>query len=103
MVRPYNCIWEFEVTPEHRAEFEHVYGPGGSWVQLFRRSPGHIETLLLKHESVAGRYLTIDRWQSKEAYLAFRLRFAGPYAQLDAECKHLAVSERVVGIFSECG
>lgn len=97
----YTYLWEFEVSPESVADFEQRYGPAGAWVQLFRRSPDYIETLLLRDSAVPGRYLTVDRWRSEQAYLAFKSTFATQYAQLDSECEQLTVSERSLGAFSE--
>jgi hypothetical protein len=97
----YTYLWEFEFSPGLVADFEQHYGPVGAWAQLFRRSPNYIETLLLKDSSVPGRYLTVDRWRSKPAYLAFKSTFATQYAQLDSECEQLTVGERSLGAFSE--
>lgn len=72
----YSYVWEFLVSAGHRAAFEQHYGPEGTWVQLFRRFPGYRETLLLSDRSSPGRYLTIDRWQSEQAYLDFRSAFS---------------------------
>lgn len=94
-------LWEFRVPPDTRAEFEHHYGPDGSWVQLFRRAPGYLGTLLLQDRDVDGRYLTIDRWESEAAYLAFRASFAQEYAALDATCERLTSSEVPLGTFRE--
>ncbi len=33
-------LWEFEVKPGGEQSFESAYGPGGAWIQLFRRDPG---------------------------------------------------------------
>jgi quinol monooxygenase YgiN len=68
---------------------------------LFRRSPDYIETLLLEDDVVPGRYLTVDRWRSKAAYLAFRAAFAEQYEQLDDECEQLTAAERSLGEFND--
>ena len=101
MENTYTYLWEFEVSPELVADFEQYYGAVGAWAQLFRRSPDYIETLLLKDRAVPGRYLTVDRWRSEEAYLAFKSTFATQYAQLDSECEQLTVGERSLGAFTE--
>lgn len=97
----YTCIWEFQVAPEYQAAFERHYGPAGIWVQLFRQAAGFIETLLLKDRSKPGRYLTIDRWRSKEDCVSFRRQFASEYAHLDNDCKRLTQHENMLGTFSE--
>ena len=92
-------VWEFHVPPPADAEFRRHYGPGGSWADLFRRSHGHIETLLLRDAATPGRYLTVDRWESAAAYEAFRERFADEYALLDARCEKLTTREVALGSF----
>ena len=52
-------------------EFEQVYGPEGSWSEFFRRGAGYVGTELLRDVEVPGRYLVLDRWESREAYQAF--------------------------------
>ncbi|HRQ63283.1 MAG TPA: hypothetical protein PKZ76_00205 [Xanthomonadaceae bacterium] len=97
----YTCLWEYEVSEEWVEVFERQYGPAGEWARLFRLSPDYIETLLLKDRAVSGRYLTVDRWRSEEAYRAFKSAYAVQYAKLDSECERLTSAERSLGAFSE--
>jgi heme-degrading monooxygenase HmoA len=52
-------------------EFEHVYGPEGEWAQFFRTGRGYVGTELLRDVEIPGRYLVVDRWETREAYNAF--------------------------------
>jgi heme-degrading monooxygenase HmoA len=101
LVARYTYLWEFHVDPERREEFEKHYGPNGSWVALFRRSPGYIETLLLRDPTNPRRYLTIDRWESEAAYRSFRSRLAAEYRELDERCQHLTTKETPLGQYEE--
>lgn len=96
----YVLLWEFEVRPKAAAEFERLYGPDGAWASLFREAPEYLGTELLRDEDHAARYLTIDRWRSRQAYDAFRSAYAGRYRALDEECEHLTTAERSLGAFS---
>jgi heme-degrading monooxygenase HmoA len=102
MGESYTYIWEYQVPLELRAEFERHYGPGGSWTQLFGRSTGYIETVLLKDRSTPGRYITVDRWRDEEAYRSFRSSFSRQYEQLDRDCEKLTAGEHLLGEFAEC-
>ena len=51
--------------------FERVYGQKGEWVAFFRSGPGYVGTELLRDVEVPGRYLVVDRWESREAYNTF--------------------------------
>jgi heme-degrading monooxygenase HmoA len=94
-------IWQFDVEEARRVEFERHYGPSGSWAALFRRARGYLGTQLLKDQSMPGRYLTVDRWQSAAAYRAFREEFAAAYAELDQQFEKLTREERAIGDYTE--
>jgi heme-degrading monooxygenase HmoA len=52
-------------------EFERVYGPDGDWARFFGQGEGYVGTELLRDVEAPGRYLVIDRWESRDAYNAF--------------------------------
>lgn len=62
-------VFSYEVRDT--AEFERVYGPGGDWSAFFANARGYIGTELLRDVESPGRYLVVDRWESKDAYNAF--------------------------------
>ena len=97
----YTYLWGFIVEPEHVDEFERQYGPQGSWVELFRRAPGYLQTLLLRDSTDSRRFVTIDRWESPEAYRRFRSAFSAQYTDLDRRCERLTVRETLLGNFDE--
>lgn len=101
MTGRYAYIWEYRVPARNDAEFRRHYAPDGSWVQLFRRADGWLETLLLEDRSVAGRYVTVDRWESYEAFAVFRRRYEREFEALDEECEALTIGESSLGAFTE--
>jgi heme-degrading monooxygenase HmoA len=62
-------VFTYEVGES--AEFEAAYGPEGEWAQFFRTGRGYIGTELLRDVELPGRYLVVDRWESREAYNDF--------------------------------
>jgi heme-degrading monooxygenase HmoA len=62
-------VFSYEVRDAE--EFERVYGPEGEWAQFFRTGQGYVGTELLRDVENPGRYLVIDRWESRAAYNAF--------------------------------
>jgi hypothetical protein len=92
-------IWEFDVVPERKVEFLRYYGPDGDWVALFRRSADYIDTMLLDDEEQPNRFVTVDRWASRESHDAFRSRFANEYDALDRICEALTRREANLGTF----
>ena len=53
-------------------EFERIYGPEGEWTEFFRGGGAeYVGTELLRDVETPGRYLVIDRWETRDAYQAF--------------------------------
>ena len=96
----FTTLWEFTVPSSRQPEFEARYGPDGDWARLFRRAPGYLGTELLRDRSDPARYVTVDRWESIEAWLAFRRRFGAEYESLDRECAGLTAHEAPLGEYA---
>ncbi len=79
--------------------FESAYGPAGDWARLFRRVEGYVDTRLLADPEQPGRYVTVDRWTSLEAYETFRERLGEEYEALDGSFEELTEDERRLGAF----
>lgn len=95
----YLIIWEFQVKADRESEFASAFSEQGDWAQLFRNSLGYIGTELLHDQIHKGRYLTIDRWTSKDAYDTFRLAWDAEYKALDQKCSHWTEQESALGCF----
>ena len=90
-------LWEYQIKLEKQSEFESIYFPNGAWAELFKKSTGYLGTELLRDEINPQRYLTIDRWNSKEDYEAFMYQYEKEYKALDAQCEGLTESESLLG------
>jgi heme-degrading monooxygenase HmoA len=99
----YVIVWEFRPEVGREAAFAAAYGPAGVWTELFRRSPGFLGTELLRSGESPPHYLTIDRWESREAYDAFRRAHQADYDRLDKEGEALTAAEARVGEFVVVG
>ena len=64
-------LWEFEVKPGCEKPFEDSYGPDGDWAMFFRRDTHYRETRLLRDAVRSDRYVTVDFWDSREAYAGY--------------------------------
>lgn len=93
-------VWEFRVLPKSRKKFDRTYGPGGEWVQLFKKGNGYLRTEFFRDAEIRGRYLTADYWISKEAYEDFRREFDHEFRILDKKCESLTEQETPLGSFS---
>jgi quinol monooxygenase YgiN len=95
----YSYIWAFEVRRDCRDAFRRAYGEDGEWVRLFRRAPGYVGTTLLADVDDPLRFVTIDTWESVEAYEAFKATHAAEYAELDRRCEGYTTKEMPLGQF----
>jgi heme-degrading monooxygenase HmoA len=92
-------IWEYEVKPEHDADFRAAYGADGDWVRLFRSAKGYLGTELLASSDSEGRYTTIDKWESRAAWDTFKREFAVAYHRLDLRCAAWMAIETSFGAY----
>lgn len=93
-------VWQFEIAEDKIAPFEAAYGPEGNWAQLFRSSTEYLGTELLRDAYIAGRYLTIDRWSSEDAFRSFRKENDAQYEALDRTCDALTSRETRIGTYT---
>jgi heme-degrading monooxygenase HmoA len=92
-------LWEFEVKPGGEERFEKVYGPEGDWARLFRTDSRYKETRLVRDSFRVACYLTLDFWDSRQAYEEFLGRRRAEYAAIEALGEKLTVSERRMGAY----
>jgi heme-degrading monooxygenase HmoA len=92
-------VWQYQVRPGSESEFERVYSSSGDWVELFRQAPGFIQTQLLRDPDIIGSYMTLDHWESQDAFEQFKLRYHEQYQVLDHHCEGLTTSETLLGHF----
>jgi heme-degrading monooxygenase HmoA len=91
------ALWEYEVKPGYEKRFEKADGPDGGWVRLFRRDAHYHETRLLRDALRRGVYLTMDFWESRDAYEKFMANNKEDYKALDAIGEKLTNGERRLG------
>lgn len=92
----YVIIWEYQVKPEKRTEFEKIYSSNGEWTKLFKKEAGYLGTTFIRDTKDPHRYLTVDRWISKEAYENFLHEREKEYKTLDAACEGLTEQETLL-------
>ena len=92
-------LWEFRVKRDKLYEFRRAYGPGGDWDQLFKRAKGFVRTDLLRDREDRARFVTVDTWESRRDYDAFRTAFDSEYLKVDAHTESFTETEERVGLF----
>lgn len=93
----YVTAWRFVVSPANAAEFESHYRAGGTWSSLFRASAAYVRTELLRNVDRPTEYMTLDYWQSRDAYEQFRATHAEEYRALDEQTGTLTDAEEHLG------
>ena len=91
------ALWEYEVKPGCEERFENAYGPEGAWVQLFRSDTNYRETRLVRDAIRPAIYMTLDFWNSREAYEKFMAEHRSEYEAIDEATEHLTKNERRIG------
>ncbi|HWZ56193.1 MAG TPA: antibiotic biosynthesis monooxygenase [Verrucomicrobiae bacterium] len=99
----YCYIWSFAVRPESVKEFRAAYGPDGDWARFFGTDPEYIRTHLLVDRRNPARFLTIDFWSSREAFVSFRERFGSRFEALDKSFERFTTAEEQIGAFDALG
>jgi len=80
-------------------EFEETYGADGDWAGFFAGKRGYIGTELLRDVEQPGRYLVVDRWESRDAYNAFVEAHRDEYMRRVDETAYLYDRELRFGTF----
>ncbi|HSE51105.1 MAG TPA: antibiotic biosynthesis monooxygenase family protein [Gemmatimonadales bacterium] len=97
----YVRVWRFRPKPETVGAFEEAYGPNGDWARLFRTADSFLGTTLLRRDGEPAEYLTLDRWDSPQAYEAFRRARHEEFTALDRRCEALTALEQEIGSYQE--
>lgn len=93
----HTIVWEYRVRPESVDAFVAAYGGAGAWAQLFANADGYLGTTLYLDVDEPDRYLTFDRWSSRDAFTAFMADYAAAYATLDAACDEMTLEQTRIG------
>jgi len=80
----YIYIWVYDIDPAHEDAFLHAYGPGGDWCTLFNSASGYIRTELYRGRQTPHRFVTIDHWESAEAWERLRAERSDAFEAIDA-------------------
>ena len=89
--------------PRSRRSSRRITGPDGTWARLFRRANGYLGSELFRDRADPLHYLTIDRWESREDWLAFRREHGAEYERLDREFEGLTTREAPLGEYAPAG
>ncbi len=92
-------FYRYRVHPSQARAFEHAYGPAGPWSRLFGKHAGFRRTRLFRHKNEADVYISVDVWESRAHWEAFRAEEAEAYARLDRDLRLLYLEEHLIGYY----
>ena len=99
-------IWEFYIKPQSEREFEIFNGPNGEWAEFFKGSPefsgtNYLKSMesILKNEEMARRYLTQDRWKSREGFDQYVRNNRERFNKLSEKNERLFLEKNYIGFF----
>ena len=100
----------FYIKAESERKFELLNGPSGAWSKFFTRSSdfcgtNYLKSLesVLKDEEQARRYLTMDRWRSKEGFDSYVAEHQDRFDELSGMNEELALAKNHFGFFELSG
>jgi heme-degrading monooxygenase HmoA len=94
-------IWQYDVAEGHEQEFERIYAADGDWATLFAVSHGYVGTELYRCIGTSGRYITVDRFSSAEAWHRLLDEHGARYAELDRLAEATTSTERELIAFDQ--
>jgi heme-degrading monooxygenase HmoA len=96
MTAAFAIVFEYRVSEDQTPAFERAYGSDGDWARFFREDPAYRGSELWAFNATPGRYVVVDRWDSADAYRAFRDRHRTEYERRSTETASLYETERIV-------
>ena len=94
-------LWQFRPPAGGEKAFAEAYASGGPWAEVFGQAPGFIGTRLMRPPEGSDWWLTIDSWDSAEAFANFLENHREAYAALDRQLEGIAGEETFIGAFDD--
>lgn len=92
-------VWQFDVRPEKRDDFEALYGADGAWTALSRRSRSFLGSSFLADLAQPERYLLVEYWSEMLVYERHRSDFEDEVADLEARRDTIVQTAQPLGLF----
>ena len=94
----------FWVADGRRAEFEAVFGLGGSWTSLLREADGYLRTQVWCESAALRKYRVRDFWSWHRRFQELRERFSEELVRFERDVvAPLIEKQEFVGGYYEAG
>lgn len=95
----YIIVWKYKVKSTDRSRFETEYGPGGTWVNFYKRSIGYLGSKLYSGRDQS--YLLVEAWDSKNSQQSFMESNRSFFLELRERCSYLIEEGVCIGDYIE--
>jgi len=92
--------WQFEVEPDQREAFEHLFGADGPWTAVSRRSRSFLGSSFLRDQVQPTRYLLVEYWSEMLVYEKHQADFSDDMAALESTRRQLCRTVTSLGVFA---
>lgn len=93
-------VWQFDVKQGREPEFEQLYGVGGEWTALNRKTRSYLGSSFLRDQNRPARYIVIEYWSEMVVAEPHKSHRSGAMASLEARRHTLVESVEPLGVFT---
>jgi quinol monooxygenase YgiN len=93
-------MWQFDVKNGRESEFEQLYGAGGEWTAMNRRTRSYLGSSFLRDQNRSARYVVIEYWSEMVVYERHRASRFAAIASLEERSRTLVESVEPLGVFT---
>ena len=93
-------MWQFDVKKGREDEFEKLYGAGGDWAALNRRTRSYLGSSFLHDQNRSSRYLLIEYWSEMIVYEQHRASRSAIIDAVETRRAELVDAMEPLGIFA---
>jgi len=92
-------VWQFDVKPERRDDFERFYGADGEWTMVSRKSRSFIGSSFLREFTAEPKYLLIEYWSEMLPYERHQVDLRDEIDALERSREEMTTSATPLGVF----
>jgi quinol monooxygenase YgiN len=93
-------VWQIDIAPDERENFERFYGADGEWTALSRRSRSFLGSSFLRDLAHPERYLLIEYWSEMVVYEKHLADFGSEVQSLEEERNKFVLRMEAMGVFT---
>ena len=93
-------VWQVDIRADRAGEFEQLYGAGGEWTKLSRRSRSFLGSSFLRDLASDTRYMIVEYWSEMVVYERHLAEFGREVKRLEQRRQELVEKVHPLGVFT---